>query len=220
VSTHDGGGQSEQAGDLKKDCRKRDGWETLQKRKARWILLEKEGLWSDVNIREAFKCWRDLIRRPENGRRGCIVSAPYVSNIGFAVLLVYTLVYCMFIFCSFLLFVHHLHFIREVLFCFTSAMVKRHPLLHCMFVHFGDEAMKGGVCLFGVISNIKCFSEIAFCTFKGVMNWEINFSLNFWYIRGHHTIRISCNFQNWKLPCWSSKSFHWHQAQRMTLCHR
>jgi len=30
---------------------------------------------------------------------------------------------------------------------------------------------------------------------KRVMNWEIKF------LRGHHIIRISCKFQNWKRPC-------------------
>jgi len=37
--------------------------------------------------------------------------------------------------------------------------------------------------------------------FKGVMNWEIKFFLSFWHLRGHHIIRISCTFQNWKRPC-------------------
>lgn len=39
---------------------------------------------------------------------------------------------------------------------------------------------------------------------KGVMNWEIKIPLIFWHIRGQHTIKISCKFQNSKLS-WNSK---------------
>jgi len=38
-------------------------------------------------------------------------------------------------------------------------MRKRHPLLHCVFVHFGGEERKGGVCLFGLISDINSVSQ-------------------------------------------------------------
>jgi len=38
----------------------------------------------------------------------------------------------------------------------TSVLLRfLHPLLHCVFVCFGDGAMKGGVCLFGLIPNIN-----------------------------------------------------------------
>lgn len=50
-------------------------------------------------------------------------------------------------------------FFREALFCFASALIKGNPLLHCMFVHFGGGAMKGGVCLLGLTSNINSVSE-------------------------------------------------------------
>jgi len=43
-------------------------------------------------------------------------------------------------------------------------------LLHCKLVDFGGRSNEGkGLCLFGLISDIKCFSEITYCAFKGVM---------------------------------------------------
>jgi len=35
----------------------------------------------------------------------------------------------------------------------------KETLLHCVFVHFGGRAMKGGVCLFELILNINSVSQ-------------------------------------------------------------
>jgi len=51
---------------------------------------------------------------------------------------------------------------HEVLFCFASAMTKRHPLLHSVFVHFrGEGSNEGrGVFLWFDIKYQQCFSEM------------------------------------------------------------
>jgi len=59
----------EREGDLKKDFRKRDGLETLQRKGHRKKLLEKGGLWSDksfrtrINFRKAFQSWINVSRK-------------------------------------------------------------------------------------------------------------------------------------------------------------
>jgi len=61
-------------------------------------------------------------------------------------------------------------------------------------------------CLQKYLRNIGKYQRLSLdiyyiCAKKGVMNQEIKFSLSFWHLRGHHIIRISCKFQNWKRPC-------------------
>jgi len=64
------------------------------------------------------------------------------------------------IFCSFLSSANHLLLIfHKVLFCFASGLIKREPLLHCVFVHLGGGKIKEMKCLFGLISNIISVSQ-------------------------------------------------------------
>jgi len=63
-----------------------------------------------------------------------------------------------------------------VKFYLTSLLLtKRHPVLHCNFVNFGGGAMKGGVCLFWLISNLNRSSTIIlrnrYWTFKTIGGW-------------------------------------------------
>jgi len=126
-------------------CKKENVW---------GISLGKERLRSGksfrtrVNIRKAFQRWDREVGRSENGCRGHVASAPYASNIGFA--LVNRLI------------VFHFHFS----FCFPLVMIKRHLLYSCIACScvLGAEQWREGCVLFGLISNInsdqQCFSEI------------------------------------------------------------
>ncbi len=64
---------------------------------------------------------------------------------GNQLLLVYALD-TFFCFCSCILFIIFAFFCKALFYC-ASVVIKRHPLLHCMFMHFVGRAMKRGVCV-------------------------------------------------------------------------
>jgi len=97
-------------------------------------------------------------------------------------LLVYTLVYVLLSFICLLCFIF-----CDALFCFALAIIKRHPLLHCVFVHFGGRA------IFWVNFKYKqCFTEITYCTF----NPQTVFTYNPVIVDkcGHRGLRCDLNF--------------------------